>query len=97
MKRLSKAIGIVLDHLPQGGRPSMETRDSLFVLLAKLYETRSGAQFKYPDKRIGFQSSNFVRGIAQIINPELTHDDCERALKAAVQILRAEQNLEKPA
>ena len=97
MKRLSKVIGIVLDHLPRGGPPRKEARDSLFVSLANLYERRSGTQFKYPDKRSGFRGSDYVRGVAQIIDPVLTIDDCELALRAAAQILRLERKLQKPA
>ena len=97
VKRLSKAIGIVLDHLSHGGPPRKEARDSLFVLLAGLYERRSGTQFKYPDKRNNFRGSDYVRGVAQIIDPVLTNDDCRLALRAAAQILRLERKMQKPA
>ena len=97
VKRLSKAIGTVLDHLPRGGPPRKEARDRLFVLLANLYERRSGTQFKYPDKRSGFRGSYFVHALAQIIDPVFTYADCELALRAAAQILRDERKLQKPA
>ena len=68
----------------------------LFVALAKLYQQRSGRVFKYPDKREGFLGSNFVRGLAKVIEPEFTDRDCHRGLTTARKILGIEQTLGKP-
>lgn len=94
-KRLSDSISFLLDRLPQGGRPSRESRDMLFVQLAKFYEQRTGMEFHYPDKRDGFVGSDFVRGMAQAIDPDLPDEDFEKGLRACSQIIRSERNLRK--
>jgi hypothetical protein len=96
VERLSEATGIVLDQLPRGGAPLKEARDRLFVQLAKLYKVRSGREFKYPDKKSSFRGSNFVRGIAQIIDAHISENECIRALRAADRLLRAERKSQKP-
>ena len=95
VKRLSGAISFLLDRLPQSGRPSRESRDMLFVQLAKLYEQRTGMEFHYSDKRDGFVGSDFVRGMAQAIDPDLPDEDFEKGLRACSRIIRSERNLRK--
>ena len=95
VQRLSGTIDELLNQLPKSGRPSKEPRDRLFVELAKLYEQRSGRAFKYPDKREGFLGSNFVRGLAKVIEPEFTDRDYQRGLTTAREILGFERTLEK--
>jgi len=95
-KRLSNAIGALLDQLPQGGRPTTDPRGMLFVELAKLYEQRSRKRFQYPDKKHDFLGSDFVCGMAQIIDASISYEQCVRALKAGAEALRLERNLQKP-
>ena len=87
---------ILLDQLPRGGAPWKEARDRLFVQLAKLYKVRSDDEFKYPDKKSSFRGSDFVRGIAEIIDAHISENECIRALRSADRLLRAERKSQKP-
>ncbi len=93
--RLSESITILLNSLPERGRPRQELRDELFVEIAKFYEERSGQKFKYPDKRAGFRGSNFVRGLAMVVDPDLSENGCDRGLRAAAKAFRCERKLQK--
>ena len=75
--------------------PRRELRNVLFVELAKFYEGRSGQEFKYPDKRAGFRGSEFVSGLARVVEPNLSENDCIQGLRAAAEAYRLKRKLRK--
>lgn len=94
VERLASAVDHLVKQMPTGGRPRKDIRDHLFLSLAELYESRTGARFGYPDKRSGFRGSNFVRGMAQLIEPKITDTGCRLAMRAANESLKLREAYE---
>ena len=95
VERLASAVDHLVKQMPTDGRPWAESRDHLFLSLAELYESRSGALFGYPDKRDKFRGSDFVRAMAQLIDLKITDTDCRLALRMSNKSLRIKRKIKK--
>ncbi len=94
VERLASAVDHLVKQMPTVGRPWAESRDHLFLSLAELYESRSGALFGYPDKRDSFRGSDFVRGMVQLIEPKITDNtDCRSAFRMTNKSLKIKRKI----